>query len=398
MVTASGYFGDPVSPKDPGEDIVSRRRKAGDGGRRRRSRKDRWAFRVLRDVYSPVGLFGLLFIGAVTLAVAAGLHVFGGESVSLSGEEETVVPLEARPEGTFLVGDDLSVEEFSHASGFGRPLYLGDSGRPVVEVVVGRGERFIRELTGLEMAGTSPQPELVNWKHGVWYASGSSGLGSWWEGDYSEDAVRRSDVFRDVWVIRQEQLLFEALDDYYDLANDFVYAADRGQMDWGERILEQTRSLRNYYADGLHADWAGVPGRFSCVVDPDVLAGLPCPSDMYRENLAYIWSRYGEVVDRLEAVAVLHSSERHRSWGYDGDFESYYKSRNLDEAIRSFSLLIASLYDLALVGVNEDLPMVGLVKVVMEGSLDPSVLLGDDVHDWSGGSLRNEYWHQLSQR
>ena len=102
-------------------------------------------------------------------------------------------------------GRDLSVSEYSLASRYGSPLYLGTGGIPVVRV---EGTGQVRELTSFELEFDSAFTRVPSPRGLVIEVPGPRGWGMWWR-DMSEASSLRSLVSFDrrSWAGRQEEEL-----------------------------------------------------------------------------------------------------------------------------------------------------------------------------------------------
>ena len=246
------------------------------------------------------------------------LVVFILSSVSLVGFRhftnplrETGLPPEVLvvPEGPVRVRD-LTVSEYSLAVSFGKPLFMGDAGRPVVEV---ESTGVVRSLTPVEMSFDSPFVYIPSVSGRIVHLPGPRGWGMWWR-DLSEESSLRPRVSYDrlLWSTRQQDELQRAV------RGVFIGAVIVSRMElnfWrpgsGALLGDLTAEIKEPYPPVRHGHWAGVPGIWFCDVslDFDLYQGLSrgCPGDEYHDALSEAWVRVGVMVDRLERIGRLAS-------------------------------------------------------------------------------------------
>ena len=388
---ASGYFVN-VVPKNPNEDIVSRRDRDREDKPPRSRIRDHWYVRILLNNISPLLLMLMLLVGTTGGAIFLAFHVFsdgdaGGEAAFAAGDggdfapvADGFTPLLPRDEDDCWRGAELTYAEASHAVRFGRPLYLGDSCRPVI-VVTSAGDEVIRELTGLEMSLPSAVPELLRKSDRTWFASGPNGLGAWWRGPVDDTFSGVVRVSRTEWADAQEALLFEVLSDLDQLLVEFNSAPDYETASWAIRVVRETRRLRDLYANSLYSDWTAAPDFYVCSIRvqelADGVASLPCPSELYLEVLFYVWARYGNVIDGLENVATPYHPEYPVVWGLSGEDLDLYVADQWEAISGDLVRYLKALHDLTLVGMDEELPMPALTELVVSGGLALPTALDD---------------------
>ena len=198
--------------------------------------------------------------------------------------------------------------ELAAGARYGRPLYAGASGRPVV-VLEGSGE--VRELTEYELNFPEGQA-FVSVGDGLTVrAPGPRGLGMWWDHRPAERLRTRWTVLdRGGWGDRQESEL------------DFVVGGIAGALSrlaahdfdpWGEglsdAIMTELAPVVERYPLGERGSWRDQPRRWRCdwELETDLRLGRSegCGHAAVDELLGDVWAEAGGLVDGLLQVARL---------------------------------------------------------------------------------------------
>ena len=383
---ASGYFG-AVTPKDPSEDIVGRQRAGGDrregGGKRRRRPRDVWFIGYALDNTLPLLLTLVLAVGASAVGIFAWYWTNEEDtSVAVAGAAESLVLAEPRADGSYLVGGELNSVEKLIAARFGRPLYMGDGGLPVIEVYE-TGQ--IREMTVFEANFPSNRPLSVDYADapdvdpalrryqvpdvdydGVYFHPGPEGEGVWWH-----DPVRDSVVARTVsldrlgWETRQVEILVEALPVLEEILLSYAETdLTNWDEDWVLNVHTEAERLTERFVAGNHDEWAMVPYRFSCDEDLELARteGVTkgCPSVLLQQALSYMWARYGALVHSLWALARVRHPDFAGYYSMDLQATGIYFSRYAERFIDESELLTASFRDVVHISASEGFDFAGI--------------------------------------
>ena len=270
-----------------------------EGGRGRRPR-----FRKLRF------LFGGWFAGKIGLAV---LVVFLAVAVGAMGYERWYS--EDAREVTFVeedfihpeAGRDLTADEAGVAARYGRPLYLGDSGLPMVRNL-DTGE--VRELTPVEVDFPAGVVYDETDGPGVW-APGPRGWGVWWDaGAASLDARRTLALDRRGWVERQNAEIARVLGGL-EHAVDLVGEWDRDAwvVGSGTRAARHMSAMWEAYPDAMLGYWGLVPSRWWCDerLEHDLRHGVTfgCPSGEVVGAVEAVWVEVGLFIEMMTEVSEL---------------------------------------------------------------------------------------------
>ena len=247
-------------------------------------------------------------------------------------------------------GQDLSVSEYSLASRYGKPLYLGTSGVPVVQV---EGTGQVRELTSFELEFDSAFTRVPSSRGLLIEVPGPRGWGMWWK-DMSEANSLRSLVSFDrrSWASRQESELARVVRGIslgiQALSNVNLELWDSGS---GDPLLDLTAQIKDPYPPVRHRQWSAVPGIWVCDMrlERDLHQGITpgCPGGEYLEALQDAWGRAGLVVERMEGIArLVHwmdgmSSEEFFQSNARANFS--YEVLDLASDVREFDLALSRL-------------------------------------------------------
>ena len=397
---ASGYFG-AVHPKDPSEDIVARQRGGGDrplgGVSRRRRPRDIWFIGYALDNSLPLLMALVLAAGAGAVGVVAWSWTNqerSGDAVAVN-ETSFEVPVlhERRPGGSYLAGGELNSVENLVASRFGRPLYMGDGGLPVIEVYM-TGQ--IREMTVFEANFPSANALSVDYSDppdvapglrryekpdvdydGVYFHPGPDGEGVWWQDPTRDSLVSRGiGVDRASWEIHQLEMLGEALPSVEAILLSYQDTdLSDWDKDWVVNVHGEAERLTERFVAGKHEEWAMVPYRFTCDGDLELerTEGVTrgCPSVLLQQALSYMWARYGKLVHSLWALARVNHPDFRSYYGADVQSTGIYFTRYAERLIVQSELLTASFRDVVHISASEGFDFASLTWMgYPEGLLD----------------------------
>ena len=380
-VQASGYFG-AVEPKDPDEDIITRQRLGRDrsaAGAPRRRPKDLWFVGYVLDNMLPLFLTLLLAMGAGVVAFMAWSWTSdaeGGRSVAaVAGAGELPILGEPRGRGSYAVGDELSASERLAASRFGRPLYLGDGGFPVIEVYH-TGE--VREMTEMEAGFPSSGPLSVDYDDvpglapglrryeapeldhpDVYFHPGPGGDGVWWhDPGRASSSGHVTFVDREGWHGVQMESLQDALPAVEQVLLSYQETDFSASFDtWVVEVHDEMERLTERYVGGDHGDWAMVSYRVSCdeQLELEKSGGLTrgCPSPLLEQALSYMWARYGKLVHSLWALSRVNHPDFRGYYSRDVQSTGVYFKRYSDRLIDESGLLTASFRDVIYIAASE---------------------------------------------
>ena len=247
-------------------------------------------------------------------------------------------------------GQDLSVSEYSLASRYGKPLYLGTGGVPVVQV---EGTGQVRELTSFELEFDSAFTRVPSSRGLLIEVPGPRGWGMWWK-DMSEANSLRSLVSFDrrSWASRQESELSRVVRGIslgiQGISNVNLELWDSGS---GDPLLDLMAQIKDPYPPVRHRHWSAVPGIWVCDMrlERDLHQGITpgCPGGEYLEALQGAWGRAGLVVERMEGIArLVHwmdgmSSEELFQSNARANFS--YEVLDLASDVREFDLALSRL-------------------------------------------------------
>ena len=205
-------------------------------------------------------------------------------------------------------GRDLTPLEAADGLRYGRPLYLGDSGRPVV-VLNATGE--VRELTPVELEFPVNR-HFVSTGYGraVW-SPGARGLGVWWNHDPELWLVSEAQYFdRLTWVNRQTGELQGMVSGLSPILL-FVAGMDLNvwQPGWGELLAGRLTLLRDPYELATFYQWGAIPDQWRCSdeLESDLNQGVTrgCPTGEYTNTLSAVWVELGNVMEILAGLGRL---------------------------------------------------------------------------------------------
>ena len=207
-----------------------------------------------------------------------------------------------------LLGGRLDAVSQADARRYGRPLYAGGHGRPVVALHQ-TGE--VRELTEYEMSFPSDRA-FVSAGYGlVVRAPGRRGLGVWWEHD-PERALRSSwePLDRVGWAARQNDELAHVVSvGLSALAELRGLEVEPWRPGVGQRVLARLDPLYARYPLAAYGGWQYQPGRWRCddELESDLRMGVTvgCPDAGVRSLLSDAWRQAGALADRLRQVGQL---------------------------------------------------------------------------------------------
>ena len=378
-VQASGYFGS-VTPKDANEDIITRQRTGGDrrqdADRPRRRPRDLWLIRYALDNTLPLLMVIVLAGAAAGVGVVAWAWTNQERPVQpVSGVSEAQVLAEPRMDGSYIVGGELNSVEKLIASRFGRPLYIGDGGLPVI-VVYQTGE--IREMTDFEANFPSARPLSVDYGDppdlepamrryqapdrdydGVYFHPGPEGNGVWWLDPARDRPASHSyAVDRLGWQAMQLEMLSEALPAVEKILLSYQdVELSEWDQDWVVNVQEEAERLTERFVGGHHDEWAMVPSRYSCDVALELerTSGVTrgCPSPLLEEALGYMWARYGKLVHSLWALSRVNHPDSLVFYRMDVQSTGVYFTAYAERLIAESALLTASFRDVVHISASE---------------------------------------------
>ena len=274
------------------------------------------------------------------------LAVFGfvvAQIVQMKAAEDQAVPDARRESGSYVVGQRLEAAEKQQARGFGEPLYLGESGRPVIEV---RGTGAIREMTELEVSLLDTGAEPVEWRAGVLMTAGPRGFGVWWRDQGSSELGRVGGGLDRITWYREETLLLQAaLDDLAGLMilmdETDVEAWDRK---WGLEVERSAWDMHQYYAGGSPRFWRFAPDRWSCddQLGQRLYQGVvkECPGLEHQTSLRLLWGQVGLVVESIRMLGRVAQLPESDGFGYSLDEARFdLQGRFLDRIYRELGAI-----------------------------------------------------------
>ena len=285
------------SGKGSGPDILAEERE-----RRRRRRRGIRAFFPSSWLTGRAGVF---------ILVAFLLGGLGWLGFQRWGDAERLGPGSGSPSLSAPVPErarDLTASEYSLASRYGRPLYLGTEGVPVVQV---EGTGKVRELTPFELKFDSAFTRIPSPRGLVIEVPGPRGWGMWWR-DMSEAHSLRPLVSFDrrSWASRQERELSRVVRGV-SLGMQVISGVNLELWNpgAGDSFLDLTAQIKDPYPPVRHRHWSAVPGLWVCdqQLERDLHQGLTpsCPGVEYLGALREAWGSAGLVVERMEGIARL---------------------------------------------------------------------------------------------
>ena len=207
-----------------------------------------------------------------------------------------------------VLGLDLDAVAQADARRYGRPLYAGGHGRPVVSLE-STGE--VRELTEYEMSFPADRAFVSAGYGRVVRAPGRRGLGVWWEHD-PERALRSSwePLDRVGWAARQNEELSHLVSvELGALTALHGLEFEPWQPGVGQRLLARLEPLYVRYPLAGYGDWRHQPARWRCDEDleSDLRLGVTvgCPDARVLSLLSDAWRQAGELSDRLRRAGRL---------------------------------------------------------------------------------------------
>ena len=245
-----------------------------------------WPGRLFSGRLGMVLLVGFVATGVVAVVIEGpgGYRVRG---LDIGVEESAGVNVDA---GRPLVAGELGL-----AARYGRPLYLGDGGLPVVEF----GDGAVRELTPVEAEFDSVfLYEDAGYGRVVW-GPGPRGWGMWWKDQSETELLRPARVFARLgWRDKQEEELeVAAVVVSYGVALLVYSDMEIWQRGLGEPLVNLMEGLKERHRVLELGHWGAVPGQWVCDerLESDLNQGVTqgCPSSEYRVLLRESWERMG---------------------------------------------------------------------------------------------------------
>ena len=255
---------------------------------------------------------------------------------------------------------DLNPAEVLWASSFGRPLYLGDSGRPVVRHS-STGE--VRELTAFEQDWNYYYPSRFTGVQDIAESPGPRGYGIWWRGEPSRQVRQSYLAFgRHDWRERQQAELRWVVGTLAESAG--VLSSWHGgyaPISSTAHLEQQLAPVSERYSFVVRSgQWAQIPGRWRCDlgVEKVLTQGLTvgCPTPVYLQLVEDAWVSVGLLLEDIyQARAILELMEPLDSLAVAGSgYPEAYQLALLDVA-RSQDRLDAALRVLWARSAAEDL-------------------------------------------
>ena len=256
---------------------------------------------------------GRLFSGRTGIVVLLGFLAVGGWFAFVEGsgnyrvrglglESDEVKRVDHPEAGRPLAGDEVGL-----ALRYGRPLYLGDGGLPVVELKNG----VVRELTPVEAEFESVFPYEETGYGGVVWGPGPQGWGMWWKDQSEVQLLMPSRVFpRLLWRDKQErELELGAVVASFGLMLLLYVDFEVWQRGVGEPLVMVMAKYKERHPVLEVEHWAGVPGQWVCDggLESDLTQGVSqgCPGPEYDALLKESWVRLGAVVEVLHGIGRL---------------------------------------------------------------------------------------------
>ena len=264
-------------------------------GERKKIRRWWWPGRWFSGRVGVVVLVAFLATGGafVVMEGSGGYRVRG---LDFSAKEGGDVEYEA---GRELVGKEVGL-----ALRYGRPLYLGDGGLPVVEL----GSGVVRELTPVEAGFESVfLYEEAGYANVMW-GPGPRGWGMWWKDQSEMELLRPSRVYsRFGWRDKQDgELDVGAAVVSFGLALLLHMDLEVWEKGLGEPLVEVMEGLKERHRVVEVGHWGAVPGQWVCDEkwESDLNQGVTqgCPGSEYESLLRESWERLGAVVEVLHGI------------------------------------------------------------------------------------------------
>ncbi len=283
------------SPSPDGKDILQEERA------RRLRRRSKLGRIFTGSLFT--GRRGLFFLLAFLVVGVGWLGYQRLESSALLGGPGSP---QAPAEPVEDAGRDLTAGEQALAARYGRPLWLGPSGRPMV---FNEDTEEVRELTPFEMEFEGSFRVRGSSRGPVIEVPGPRGYGMWWRSGAEEVSLRpRLSFHRSAWRDKQEAELsrmFHAVLIGLRIVNEVnLDAWNRGlSLPLTELVVE----FRRPYPPAAHGHWGHVPDTWLCdhSLEMDLSQNLSagCPGEEYRSALRDSWVLGGVVMERMEGVA-----------------------------------------------------------------------------------------------
>ena len=275
--------------------------------RDRRERRRRGLRRFLPGAWMS-GRVGMIVL-VVFLVVGGGLAWWQRVDPAGAGRATPSVR-EPHPEA----GRRLTAAESGLGGRYGRPLFLGEGGLPVVRLE-STGE--VREITPVEAGYDNFYPFRSTGRADVVWAPGPRGWGMWWR---QEPLVSAREDLRLFglwdWRVRQEDELRHAVRQVSLGASLGVEGAQQrvllGPMPGLTPVL---LGMEERYGQRVQGWWGMVPGLWVCGdgLESDLRQGLTggCPGEGMEGLLAEAWADVGGVLGVLDRLDVLgHRASR----------------------------------------------------------------------------------------
>ena len=256
-------------------------------------------------------------------------------------------------------GRPLTAIEYALAEQYGRPVFLGDGGLPLIRVYA---TDEVRELTPVEAEFDSSRRFVYAGYGGVVWTPGPRGWGMWWRDDSEKRALRTLVVFsREDWRERQEDELSLAVS---EVSDGIRMAVSMDLKFWrpgvGVPLFRIVHGIKSRYPPVTYDEWGAVPVIWGCDHGIEVAfhQGVTqgCPHPEYVGSLGSTWVQLGVVVGTLEKMARL--AIRMDSLGAEELYLSEYlpsQAYFMADLLREMDGLAAALERLQYVSLNEDL-------------------------------------------
>ena len=332
----SGAFWE-APPQEPPKDILAEER----------ARPRRSLFRFMLPGSWLKGRSGAAIMGVFVLAGLGWILLPVRDWVGLETTARPAISMMVHPDS----GRELTGAEYADARRYGRPLYLGDRGLPVVEHGF-TGE--VRELTPVEIEFEEGLPyRKTDYGRVVW-TPGPRGWGIWWEDDSEVRALEASTLFiREGWREKQREELGYALAQVSEgllLVKSMDFELWRPGI--GPSLYAHMRDLKRRYPVVQYGHWTAVPGQWRCdfQLESDLNQGVTqgCPAVEYEDSLGAAWSHLGVVVEMLEGmgrVAVQMDGLSAENL-YQSELMGVmtYRALDLTRAVRALELALDELW------------------------------------------------------
>ena len=288
------------SPRSPAPDIL-------DEERERRARRRRG----VRAIFPSSWMNGRLGLALLLVFLVGGVGWFGfqrwGGLPGGDGPGHGAVRLESSPVPERR--RDLTAGEYSLASRYGLPLYMGEGHVPVVRVE-STGE--VREVTPFEVEfGSSAYSVVATPRGRVIEVPGPRGWGMWWRDMSEANALRPLVSYERLsWAQRQEDELSRATRGIVlGLEGISLVNPDLWNPGVGLPLARLLSEVKEPYPPARHGHWSAVPDLWVCdaALERDFHQSITpgCPGEEYMEVLRGSWSAAGIVLERMEGIARL---------------------------------------------------------------------------------------------